>query len=113
MYQSVADIRLRAIMTDLSPAIPIVDLELGAEQELRGINEGLGRAHNHAINYLRDFANQDIDVTTASYLGSAEEAWSSELDHLRAQVETGYHKVRRGWAEMRYHWCVFLRSHHD
>lgn len=95
-------------MTDLSPAIPIDDLELGFEQTMRGVNEGCGRAHNHAISYLRDYANPEIDVTVAGYLAIAEEAWSMGLDHLRGQNETGFGKVRRGWAEMRYHWLRLL-----
>jgi hypothetical protein len=91
-------------MTDLTPAIPIAEIELGGPQELRGINAGLGRAHNHAMKYLVDYADPDIDVTTAVYLAVAEEAWSTDLDRLRAQPEVDFAKVRRGWAEMRLHW---------
>lgn len=91
-------------MTDLSPSIPIAEWEYGYDQQLRGSNRLCGRAHIHAIDYLRDYANPDVDVTAAGYLALAEEAWSTDLDNLRCRPETGLEKVRRGWAEMRYHW---------
>jgi hypothetical protein len=91
-------------MTDLSPSIPVAEWEFGVDQEWRGGNRHCGRAHVHAINYLRDYADPDVDVTAAGYLALAEEAWSMDLDNLRSQSETGLGKVRRGWAEMRYHW---------
>lgn len=94
----------RSIMTDFTPAIPIAEMELGVAHQLGGVNRSLGRVHIHAVNYLRDYANAEIDITTAGYLAVAEEAWSADLDYLRVQPETGIEKVRRGWAEMRIHW---------
>lgn len=98
--------RLRAIMTDLKPAIPVAELELGPDGHRLGVTDCITRASNRAVKFLRDYADPNIDITTAGYLGASEELWSKDLEHLRAQNTAGLLRVKHGWAEMRLHWSV-------
>lgn len=94
-------------MTDLQPLIPLAELEIGELPRYGRVVTALSNASNHAVKYLRDYANPAVNVTTAGYLAVAEEAWSADLDWLRGQRETGMTQVKLGWAEMRIHWYVF------
>lgn len=91
-------------MTDLKPAIPLAELELAGTSKPRGIIECMIKASNHAVKYLRDYADSSIDVTAAGYLASSEETWSEDLDYLHSQTTSGLLQVKHGWAEMRIHW---------
>lgn len=102
---------LRAIMTDLEPAIPVAELELAPNGHPSGIIECMIRASNHAVKFLRDYADPTVDVNSAGYLASSEETWSEDLEYLHSQSTDGLSRVKHGWAEMRLHWWVDLQAY--
>lgn len=91
-------------MTDLKPAIPVAELEIIPNLTTKGIFELMTKASNHAVKYLRDYADPVVDVTSPTYLASSEEAWTEDLENLQAQNTSGLLRVKHGWAEMRLHW---------
>lgn len=104
--------RLRSIMTDLTPAIPLAQVDLDPDRIPNGISHSMARASNHAVRYLRDYAKSDADITSNTYIAEAEEALSSDLAFLRAQKMTGMARIKQGWAEMRIHWRVGISQCH-
>lgn len=95
-------------MTDLTPAIPLADVELRLEDCPSGISHYMLSASNHAVKYLRDYADMTVEVASMAYMHAAEEVWSEDLAFLRDQNTTGMARIKQGWAEMRLHWSVRL-----
>lgn len=93
-------------MTDLKPAIPVAELEFAPNSHPKGIVECMIRASNHAVKFLRDYADPEVDINSPGYLATSEESWSEDLEYLHSQSTTGLLRVKHGWAEMRLHWCV-------
>ena len=91
-------------MTDLTPAIPLAQVDLDPDRIPNGISHSMARASNHAIRYLRDYAEAEVDIASDAYIAGSESLWSEDMAFLRAQRMTGMDRNKQGWAEMRLHW---------
>lgn len=91
-------------MTDLDPAIPITQIDMDLDRIPNGISHSMARASNHAVRFLRDYANSDSDITSNAYIAASEGQLSDDMTFLRAQRMRGIDRIKQGWAEMRLHW---------
>jgi hypothetical protein len=91
-------------MIDMTPVLPLAQVNLDLERVPNGISHSMARASNHAIRYLRDYADSELDMKTDTYIAASEEEWSNDMAFLRAQRMRGMDRIKQGWAEMRLHW---------
>jgi hypothetical protein len=91
-------------MIDMEPAIPFAQIDLDPDRIPNGISHSMARASHHAVRYLCDYANPELDLTADAYVAASEEEWSSDMTFLRAQRMRGMDRIKQGWAEMRLHW---------
>lgn len=101
---SKAEPRFRASLTDLEPCIPLQDIEVNVDSTDVFTLSCLARASQHAGQYVQDYHDATIDITSNGYVRQKQEEWSAVLSSLRSQKTSGMTRVKHAWAELRYHW---------
>lgn len=91
-------------MLDLTPSIPMADIDMDPDRIPNGISHSMARASDHAVRYLRDYADHGVDLAADTYIAASESGWSEDMAFLRAQRMRGMDRIKQGWAEMRLHW---------
>lgn len=67
------------------------------------LSKALSRASFFTAQFLRDYADPTIDVSSLEYAMATEEIWAPDLRRLRLSGSDTPREV--GWAEFRYNWC--------
>lgn len=91
-------------MLDLAPSIPLADIDMDPDRIPNGISHSMARASDHAVRYLRDYADPGVHLAADAYIAASESGWSEDMAFLRAQRMRGMDRIKQGWAEMRLHW---------